>query len=1168
MKAYQAQVESTAATPLAVRTLPDPSKGVIQHHLQRARLAAGPDDYVAVLYSAHGIQEPPTEAGELWCYDQAFDDCLAKGTGPSEYIPILLFDYLTWAGASSIYVWDTSYAGRFVRASFTESAEIDSQLRAAAAQNPAVARLHPAVYMQRGIHFAACSASQALPHVPHMPDDLFTACLVTPLRTAMTWHNFQTFPLTSGSTEMPRSTEYMLELFASMSKGLEKRLWDELSAVLRTIAWQTMEPATYALFLSNHGDTLSTLACGFLLAQRILGSYGAEPESKPSIPLATTHMLWTTWDLIMDNFFVQVPERLDDAKWQDTVKHVAFIGDQLDSILTDGPVIGGDPSSARNQAAALARLPIICHAAHLPVLRVKACTALDKCLQALDVDSLNKAIQCGALHTAIHFLVSDDGGELFGASVTSIWSSLIRHDACVEALLKTAADVPAEHTMDSLADLPAIAFFLQDLDGKLEDKNGDGCNPVPVVQAASVLSSIAGRRCDDTLGVRCLDLGTRMLLHPQELVQQWGALLVAQVLKHGAHLGASPRLYEQLLDRMTNGGAETRAASVYALLCFVPVNNQHGLVALGPALTMASRVVAEVDREASPLVRKQLAMLAGAVVGAAGHYSALALLIHWISRAVEQSADRNEDAKHRLRDVQQALADAGVAQCMPALVDVVAAVATLHGDSSAEVAETVYGCWTWMASLLQPHLAAGPKANEALSVSSAEPGQMRSDFLDDLCAAASSVAANDLTGVTGAASQKVPGQDLFETSILALRAYLTQEAGSTALEDENKRARTRSEQTWLQRHRMLEDAIVVAEQQERLPWEWAMKDISSPDPWSTIACHSFTNVLLATANSSDLMFWDWFSGKNLGVTRLKVPPGSYLSDNGDVHVLAKSASGTSQYEPISAFRALDMSAAPAASRNLYTSWYRSAGQLCVGGASGIVNVWDCPAERRVLAMKTGSDAYVSHLATEPRSGNLVLAGLEDGVVKLFDTRVARCEVLAWDGTGTPGLAQVTSRRVMRLGVVLGESSNVTTANANGIVSIHDLRRLSSPVSSVLAQPAGIASANFQAHSGLLTTTSPVRLGPDPSVEWALYRSFAAQLALVSREAVGFGAQADDVARRGLGPYNVFHQLRPFLAIGYGRTCILRASGKGKGADTDSGSHIFLEQQERLLKLDA
>ena len=63
---------------------PDPSKASIQHNVQKARLAARSEDYIAIFYAGHGIQEPPTEAGELWCYDRSFEECAENGGGPAE----------------------------------------------------------------------------------------------------------------------------------------------------------------------------------------------------------------------------------------------------------------------------------------------------------------------------------------------------------------------------------------------------------------------------------------------------------------------------------------------------------------------------------------------------------------------------------------------------------------------------------------------------------------------------------------------------------------------------------------------------------------------------------------------------------------------------------------------------------------------------------------------------------------------------------------------------------------------------------------------------------------------------------------------------------------------------------------------------------------------------
>lgn len=89
-----------------------------------------------------------------------------------------------------------------------------------------------------------------------------------------------------------------------------------------------------------------------------------------------------------------------------------------------------------------------------------------------------------------------------------------------------------------------------------------------------------------------------------------------------------------------------------------------------------------------------------------------------------------------------------------------------------------------------------------------------------------------------------------------------QRASSVDEEDETANPATQvknSERTWMLRHRMLEDSLVLAEQQGAivtpgqggsllsvgLPWKWAMKDMTTPDPWSFIWYHSFNSTVLS-----------------------------------------------------------------------------------------------------------------------------------------------------------------------------------------------------------------------------------------------------------------------------------------------------------------------------------
>jgi regulator-associated protein of mTOR len=82
---YAEQIAALArAQNIDVRKAPDPTREVIQHQLLKARGAAGSDGYIVAFHGGHGIQEAPTEAGELWCYDRSFEEFIETGHGPSE----------------------------------------------------------------------------------------------------------------------------------------------------------------------------------------------------------------------------------------------------------------------------------------------------------------------------------------------------------------------------------------------------------------------------------------------------------------------------------------------------------------------------------------------------------------------------------------------------------------------------------------------------------------------------------------------------------------------------------------------------------------------------------------------------------------------------------------------------------------------------------------------------------------------------------------------------------------------------------------------------------------------------------------------------------------------------------------------------------------------------
>jgi hypothetical protein len=110
---------------------------------------------------------------------------------------------------------------------------------------------------------------------------------------------------------------------------------------------------------------------------------------------------------------------------------------------------------------------------------------------------------------------------------------------------------------------------------------------------------------------------------------------------------------------------------------------------------------------------------------------------------------------------------------------------------------------------------------------------------------------------------------------------------------------------------------------------------------------------------------------------------------------------------------------------------------------------------------------------------------------------------------------------------------------------------------------GIASASFQAHSGIMSTISPLQ--PSSSgvnIALGLYRSTTDGTSCVSTDTLSFDSIPPGEGNRGYKPYTVMHNLRPYLGVGYGNRVYLRGAGVGTGEDTDSGSYSFLRSQAR------
>ena len=677
-----------------------------------------------------------------------------------------------------------------------------------------------------------------------MPDDLFTACLTTPLRVSLWFHNLQTFPLTASDSgkSIERSSAYMTALYENMSQGLKDRLCYELQAIMHTIAWQTLDGPDYQMVFGQSGDVVSSMAGGFLLSQRVMATYRAIPESIPWIPSSTSHALWSHWDLILDNLFEQLPsfahfeDRLGDTSWEDGLKLLSFMDDQLESIL--GTLVEVDVHRGETMAPGLSRLPIICQAALTAEFRQRACTALDSCLRNLDISGLARAVQGGALDVAGHLLAAPD--PAIATRIISIWAALVRNDTCVKSLGaegRTAERLTSVPCAERLTSVPCVRFFLDSLEENLDRVD---CKTI-VIQTSAVLATIAnfvaGRKAP-RFSTRTLKTSVKMMQSDDGLVQQWGALLVAEVLGCiDQSSEVDPELIStkaQLVSMTISETVESRATAVYALSRLVPRQSVGDLKALAPLLEMVQPLVDRTSSEGSALVRKELARLFHRILHASSKWAAFAYIVVMLEHGSIQLPEEKEACAAFVVEAGKTFGqNHGLRIPCGRLAAIVRVVDSLQRDLLPSVSGLARAAAHEQVSRIK-HFADDSlemKTWEALSTLRREQ-----DWTTGLVREVRETGRHLLRKWEGSSPQDLLplNNELFERSKQSLRAYLSVRRNSTGAsltyqnqdispsEKQDGKLETPHERTWKIRHRFIEDSLVLAEQQsmssKRLAW--------------------------------------------------------------------------------------------------------------------------------------------------------------------------------------------------------------------------------------------------------------------------------------------------------------------------------------------------------------
>ncbi|OON15469.1 hypothetical protein X801_08728, partial [Opisthorchis viverrini] len=318
-------------------------------------------DRILFHYNGHGVPRP-TENGEIWVFNTVGNGVIFLNLFPipsfltkfTKYIPLSLYDLQRWLGAPSVYVFDCQNAGRVIRMyeifcrrrmaenlaaaqrqQQTETSEnrggstnlgnpvrdgpvpnLDAcagppQAQPPGSTTPAPNNPHlvtnPPVTMENTIMLAACREDEDLPQNPELPADLFTACLTTPIRMALRWHwlrHQESFP------------GYLDEALLDRIPGAHSNRMSLLgeinwifTAVTDTIAWCSF-PIDLFQKLFRQDLLVAGLFRNFLLAERIMKTYGCTPVSAPALPTTFRHSMWTAWDHTLDRLVHYLPRIL------------------------------------------------------------------------------------------------------------------------------------------------------------------------------------------------------------------------------------------------------------------------------------------------------------------------------------------------------------------------------------------------------------------------------------------------------------------------------------------------------------------------------------------------------------------------------------------------------------------------------------------------------------------------------------------------------------------------------------------------------------------------------------------------------------------------------------------------------------------------------------------